>query len=75
MDTDGSRQIRSSILMSIIKFLLAVNSVFCILNLYIIANNYIMTLIQEELFKEGYFINNVKKCIYKIEPILYGERT
>lgn len=74
MDTDGSRQIRSSILMSIIKILLVINSKLYILNLYIFANNYIINLIQEELFKEGYFISKVKKNIYKIEPILYGER-
>lgn len=74
MDTDGSRHIRSSILMSIIKILLVIISVFYILNVYIVANNYIVNLIQDELFKEGYFINKVKTNIYKIEPILYGER-
>ena len=75
MDTDGdSRQICSNILMTIIKTLLMINSIIYNTDLYIIGNRKMYNLIQNDLFEEGYYIKNIKNCIYIIYPILYGER-
>lgn len=74
MDTDGSRQTGSNILLPIIKILLFIMSRFYIINLYIISNKNISNTLQEELYNEGYYIKNINKFIYIIYPILYGER-
>lgn len=74
LDTDGSRQTGSNILLPIIKILLFIMSRFYIINLYIIGNKNISNTIQEDLYNEGYYIKDINKFIYIIYPILYGER-
>lgn len=74
MDTDGSRQIFINTILFIIKSLLFINSRFNKLNVYIICNDYVYQKLTSNLFDEGYYITNTFNSIYKIYPILYGEK-
>lgn len=74
MDTDGSRQKFTNIILIIIKILLFINSRFNNLNTYIICNKLLYQKIADNLFNEGYYITNTFNSIYKIYPILYGKK-
>jgi hypothetical protein len=78
LDTDGSRQVNSNLLITVlflvIELMLFFNSRINILNLYIIGNTVVYNLLKDKLLNEGYYIKNKYKGVYLIYPILYGDR-
>jgi hypothetical protein len=43
-------------------------------DVYFISSKKIIDIIEGKLINEGYYIKNVKRGVYKIYPVLYGER-
>lgn len=43
-------------------------------DVYFISSKKIINIIEGKLINEGYHIKNVKRGVYKIYPVLYGER-
>ena len=58
----------------LLTILIYINYKFNNDDVYFISNKKIIKIIEQKLFKEGYYIKNIKKGVYKIYPVLYGER-
>ncbi len=74
MDSDGSRRYIQNMFISLLTVLIYINYKFNNDDVYFISNKKIIKIIEQKLFKEGYYIKNIKKGVYKIYPVLYGER-
>ena len=74
MDTDGGRRYISNIFVNILTILIYLNYVFNNEDVYFISHNELIKLIEKRLNEEGYNIKRIKKGVYKIYPVLYGER-
>ena len=74
MDTDGGRRYISNIFIQILSIIIYINYIFSNRDVYFISSKRIIGDIEDKLFNEGYYITNVKKGVYKIYPVLYGER-
>ena len=58
----------------LLAILIYINYKFSNDDVYFISSKKIVRMIEHKLFNEGYYIKNVKKGVYKIYPVLYGER-
>ena len=74
MDTDGGRRYTQNIFISLLTIIIYINYIFSNRNVYFISSKKIIDEIEDELFNERYYITNVKRGVYKIYPVLYGER-
>ncbi len=74
MDTDGGRRYISNIFIKLLSIIIYLNYIFNNEDVYFISHNKLIKLIEKRLNKEGYNIKRIKKGVYKIYPVLYGER-
>lgn len=72
MDSEDSR--RQYIFIKILTILLFIGYKINMNNIYIISSSFIVDIVKDTLFKEGYYIEKYCKGVYKVYPILYGER-
>ena len=75
MDTDGSRRRHiQDVIINLLSLIIFISYKLNFTNVYFISNSTIVNTIKETLFKEGYYIEKHCKGVYKLYPILYGER-
>lgn len=74
MDTDGGSRYISNVAITILTIIIYLNYIFNNEDVYFISHNKLIKLIEKRLNKEGFNIKRIKKGVYKIYPVLYGER-
>ena len=73
MEPDGRRCLQTIL----IKFISVL--IYLIYNLngnmvYFISNKLVISIIKDKMFEEGFYIEKHCKGVYKVYPVLYGEK-